>query len=159
MNVVSRSVVKYGNRSFREIGDVSRFNLTRYKIDADTGCHLWLGAVSDNGYAVVGTNRDGTYRVARVVYTRDKGQIPPGMYTDHLCRNRACINSDHLELVTNAENSRRGSKAKLTWDDIREIRHAAESETYRSLARRFGVSSCAISNIVNFLRWKEVNNE
>lgn len=30
------------------------------------------------------------------------------MVLDHLCRNRACMNSDHMEVVTRGENVRRG---------------------------------------------------
>ncbi|WP_375791707.1 HNH endonuclease signature motif containing protein [Actinoplanes campanulatus] len=35
------------------------------------------------------------------------GPIPDGLTIDHLCRNRPCINPDHLEPVTQAENNRR----------------------------------------------------
>jgi len=153
---ISRPVLRYhGKRSFREPGDISRFNLTRYRVDEEAGCHLWNGALSDSGYAVVGTNRDGTFRVSRLVFIRDKGPLAPGLMPDHKCRNRACINSAHLEAVTNAENARRGAKAKLTQEKADEIRrlYAAGGTSYRDLAAKFRVSSCAISNIMNRKRW------
>ncbi|MEU5322933.1 HNH endonuclease signature motif containing protein [Streptomyces sp. NPDC021056] len=34
--------------------------------------------------------------------------IPAGLVIDHLCRNRRCVNPGHLEVVTLAENTRRG---------------------------------------------------
>lgn len=145
----------HGRRRFKDPGDIRRFNLSRFRVDPVTGCHLWLGALSTNGYAVVGTNREGAFRVARLVYIRDVGPLAPGLYPDHRCRNRSCINSEHLEKVTNAQNAQRGAKAKLNWEKVREIRRRAVNETYRSLAAEFLVSSCAISNIVNQKRWKE----
>jgi hypothetical protein len=36
------------------------------------------------------------------------GPIPEGKQLDHLCRNRACINPEHLEPVTAKENILRG---------------------------------------------------
>jgi hypothetical protein len=47
-------------------------------------------------------------RVHRVVWEWLIGPIPDGLTLDHLCRNRACCNPDHIELVTMAENKRRG---------------------------------------------------
>lgn len=43
-----------------------------------------------------------------VAYIEKHGAIPEGMVLDHLCRNRACINPDHLEPVTQRENILRG---------------------------------------------------
>ncbi len=41
-------------------------------------------------------------------YNRFKGPIPEGMELDHLCRNRLCVNPNHLEPVTSRENTLRG---------------------------------------------------
>lgn len=47
----------------------------------------------------------------RWVWEHRRGIIPAGMVIDHLCRNRACVNVDHLEVVTHVENIMRGNGA------------------------------------------------
>lgn len=53
-----------------------------------------------------------TLRAHRVIYEWAFGPIPDGMDIDHLCRNRACCNPWHLEVVTRSENLLRGFDAR-----------------------------------------------
>ena len=42
-----------------------------------------------------------------LLFEEVNGRIPAGLEIDHLCKNKLCINPDHLEAVTHAENMRR----------------------------------------------------
>jgi DNA-binding XRE family transcriptional regulator len=72
--------------------------------------------------------------------------IPEGLQLDHLCRVRCCVNPAHLEPVTNRENSHRGSKLKLTTQQIEEIRNT-EYVTRKTLAAKYGISREYIDKI------------
>lgn len=80
----------------------------------DGGCWIWHGASANGGYAMIWFNGR-MERGSRVVY-REVGRkkIPPGYFLDHLCRNVACVNPDHLEPVTPAVNTQRGHIARGT---------------------------------------------
>src|SRR6516225_3492381 len=85
----------------------------QFYYDADVaGCWEWKGGRSGNGYGMfyLGyVNRKTAQVLAhRFQYERLVGPIPPNMTIDHLCRNRACVNPSHMEVVTNRENILRG---------------------------------------------------
>jgi hypothetical protein len=67
-----------------------------------------------NGYGTTASAIGQSSRMAhRASYTALVGVIPPGLFMDHLCRTRCCVNPAHLEPVTNRENTKRG-KALIT---------------------------------------------
>lgn len=69
-------------------------------------CWLWNGTVSPDGYGSM--TWGGRYvKVHHVALELDGRPRPEGLETDHLCRVRNCVNPDHLEWVTHAENVRR----------------------------------------------------
>src|SRR5690606_37607394 len=82
----------------------------RRSINPTTGCWEWLGCRVD-GYGTIGVS-DAVLQVHRVSYEEYVGPIPEGFHIDHLCRNRACFNPQHLEPVTQAENNRRAGLHK-----------------------------------------------
>ena len=81
---------------------ISQRELASYRLPMPTPCIE--GKPGDSrGYVGTGHGRYGH----RDAYEAAKGPIPDGLEIDHLCRNRACINPDHLEAVTHRENVRR----------------------------------------------------
>ena len=84
------------------------------KVEYDGGCWLYKGGLDTTGYGRVmlkcatPTSVRTTGAVHRVVYAECVGPIPSGMTLDHLCRNRACCNPLHMDVITLAENIRRG---------------------------------------------------
>lgn len=76
----------------------------RVRIDASSGCWMWLGGVTGSGYGATKYGNTGAYSVHRLAWERQHGDIPPGMHIDHICRVRLCINPNHLRVVTPKQN-------------------------------------------------------
>ena len=73
------------------------------------GCWCWQASRNRKGY--------GQYSIKgrpvlahRWAYEQLRGPIPDGMHIDHLCRVRHCVNPEHMEPVTPAENFHRGKR-------------------------------------------------
>lgn len=69
-----------------------------------TDCGDWLGygRMTVDGHQI---------RPHRFAYELFIGHIPKGLVIDHLCRNRKCVNPNHLDLVTQRENVLRSPTA------------------------------------------------
>lgn len=77
--------------------------------DLVTDCHLWTGRINRGGYGQLSLGGR-TCLAHRLAYEQAHGPIPAELVVDHLCRTRHCVNPAHMEIVTQAENLRRGRK-------------------------------------------------
>lgn len=79
-------------------------------VETTEGCWEFTGYRDRYGYGKVGSGLYNGHTVLphRVTYAYFIAEIPSGMQLDHLCRNRACCNPWHLDVVTNRENQIRG---------------------------------------------------
>ena len=141
------------------------------KVDRSGECWVWTGALTGPGYGqiTVSGRKKTAHRLSWEAYN---GPAPKGMFVCHKCDNRACVNPAHLFLGTHADNmadmarkgrSYHGEKhhwAKLSTDDVDEIRRFYSNGTpQKVLAREFGVTQGAISQIVNNLTRKKIKRK
>lgn len=122
------------------------------KVEFDGDCMRWIGAIKSNGYGVMsiaGKNQH-AHRVALLLSGQD---LTPGMVVDHLCRNRWCVNPEHLEMVTKSENAVRGIPGQQK-SHCKRGHPFAEGNMYVYGKRRF-CRTCAIER--SKARWAEAS--
>lgn len=112
---------RLNGRTPRGLDPLERF-IAKIEVQSGTRCWLWIANVKPTtGYAsfqVDGKN----VNAHRWIYKRLVGPVPDGLYMDHLCRVRHCVNPWHMEPVTPLENVHRG--------DARPRTHCPEGHPY-----------------------------
>lgn len=136
----------------------------------DTPCWLWKGSTDPAGYGTFKAGgRAGRFqRAHRLVYEEMCGPIPPGLDLMHRCDNPPCCSPLHTLPGTPQENAQdsvnkgrrargeRHGRAKLTEQQVREIRSRAGQESQRTLALQYGVSAAMISFVQAGKNWSHV---
>ncbi len=86
--------------------DVARFH-SKYEMVPESGCWIWTDSIGPEGYGSMSIKlpKQRPYRAHRVSYVIHKGVIAQDKVIDHVCRVRACVNPDHLRMVTQRENT------------------------------------------------------
>lgn len=122
-------------------------------------CEIWQGFKNDSGYGIKIVNYK-RKRAHRLAWEKANGEIPEGMVIDHKCHgealakgecqggvtclHRACVNVEHLELVTQSENILRGLQAI----DVRKVCRKGHDFTNSNniMVRSNGKRECAQCN-------------
>lgn len=116
MNIAETTAPKSDRRAGMQVGTVLRAAVERfnsYTRAMPNGCIEWTGGLNGVGYGQFYAGRTsmdqtGKTYAHRWAYEHFVGPIPEGLFLDHLCRNRKCVNTNHLEPVTPRENVLRG---------------------------------------------------
>jgi HNH endonuclease len=79
----------------------------RHVLETPSGCHEWQASLGGGGYGKFSLTHSKTIGAHRFAYVLAKGEIPRSLVIDHLCLNKKCVRPDHLEAITQKENTRR----------------------------------------------------
>ncbi len=105
--------------------------LLRYSnVDLVTGCWIWSGVRLPSGYGVISRGVGRRMYAHRAMYEYFKGPIPSGHEIDHRCRNKSCVNPEHLEAVIRRVNTQRYWAQRWT-----EETHCAAGHAYAEHGR------------------------
>lgn len=115
-------------------------------------CWLWPYAINSQGYGQLQISKK-RYEAHKWMFEQIKGPVPHKSELDHICRQRSCINPEHLQPVSHAENCRRGYNAKLNEDKVRAIKSLFGTKSQREIAELYGVSRATIGLIFQGKRW------
>ena len=133
-------------------------------IDFTDTCWLWTSSKS-GGYGVF-WGGDKTWAAHRYAWVLSGQTLIEGLEICHSCRNRHCVNPDHLRQDTRSANmfdkiadgtNNKGEKhnlAKLTDKTVLEIR--ASDKTQKELSVIYNVSYRQINYIIHRRTWKHI---
>jgi len=78
--------------------------MTRVEMVPFSGCWLWMGYVGPKGYGRVEISGRNVPSHKAMLIANGK-EIPAGLFVDHICRVRCCVNPAHLRIVTPRQNA------------------------------------------------------
>ncbi len=131
-------------------------------------CFLWTGCVHPKGY---GEFWDGkrVVQAHRWAWEQANGPVPADLELDHLCHNtrecpggnscphRRCVNPDHLEPVTHAENLRRGHSSENGSAAMKARTACPQGHPYdaeNTIVKRDGCRECRTCSVERTRKWR-----
>lgn len=101
-----------------------------FDVDEKSNCWVWKKSLRGSGYGHFFDKRYKTKIAHRLSYFYHVRELDKSVHLDHLCRNRLCVNPDHLEEVTNKENCNRGANCDVRKILALKITHCPKGHEY-----------------------------
>lgn len=138
-----------------------------WQMEVSGECLLWTGWTDRKGYGRT-SYRKKPWITHRLAFVLAGGVIPAGLQVMHSCDTPACCNPNHLRTGSNRDNiddmmakgrslhGARHHRAKLSGEDVKQIRLVTLDWSHRFLAKLYGVKWRAIQKIRKGQRWRQV---
>lgn len=117
-------------------------------------CWVWSLYVNSDGYGTLTFAGRHGLLAHRVMYELSAGLIPEGITVDHVCFNRACVNPDHLRLLSHSENAGNQRSSYLT-ECVKGHLFDDRNTYLRPASSRNGRRSCRTCNREAVARYRE----
>jgi hypothetical protein len=121
------------------------------KVNKTNYCWNWTASANERGYGLFRFNGK-TSKAHRVSYELTYGDIDAMLVIDHLCKNTLCVNPDHLDLVSQGENVRRGLAGKVNNHQAQKT-HCSRGHRFSGI-RKDGARNCHKCNVIRQTKYK-----
>jgi hypothetical protein len=139
------------------------------KVNKTEDCWLWTAGLNQVGYGHFCLEKK-PVKAHRISLEWSLGRpIGEGLVARHKCRNRNCVNPEHLEEGTKKENSQdmirdgtstrgtKNSKCKLTEQQVLAIR--VDQRPQKEIAEEYGISLATVSQIKTGRSWSWLSDQ
>lgn len=107
-------------------------------IRVENECWKYTGHIAKDGYGVISFSGD-KYKAHRIAYSIFKTHPKTNLVLDHTCRNRSCVNPEHLREVTSKINILENSEGVASKNKNKthcNSGHSYEGNLYTSKGKR-----------------------
>lgn len=139
---------------------------SKVDVRGPTECWEFQGSIGKLGYGafrICGPQPNITRLAHRVSWVLSNGAIPDGLVLNHICRNRSCVNPDHLEVVTRRENTlHKDSEAAARYNYSKthcSKGHTFSEENTRVVLKPNGTFRQRVCRTCERERWKRINEK
>ena len=145
----------------RKDASLTMINFRADTIEDENGCLNWKWGTASieypYGYPSIWTKQGYKYG-HRLAWELRHGIIPEGKWVLHNCFNKICLNVTHFRLGDNVENKQDSDFAKLSREDVVEIKKLLQdgSMLQKEIAVKYQISEAQISRIKQGKKWSNI---